>query len=171
MLSAHIDHLGVGTARSGDAIYNGANDDASGVAAVLELARAMAAAGPARRTLVVALYGSEETGGLGSTYFREHAPVPLDSVVANLQFEVIGHPDLFRLYERKEEKGDLAPLQATLDQVIRSPRARTDVRALAHELILCCADGLTISDALDRQEWSFLAPNSQCDLFNLSENR
>jgi aminopeptidase YwaD len=93
LLSAHLDHLGVGTPVKDDAIYNGANDDASGVVAVLELARAMAADGPARRSLVVALYGSEEEGGLGSTYFREHAPIPLDSLVANLQFEVIGHAD------------------------------------------------------------------------------
>ncbi len=93
LLSAHLDHLGVGEPVDGDAIYNGANDDASGVVAVLELARAVAAGGAPRRTLLVGFFGSEEKGGLGSTYFREHPPLPLDDVVANLEFEVIGHAD------------------------------------------------------------------------------
>ena len=93
LLTAHLDHLGVGAAVNGDTIYNGADDDASGTAAVLELARALASGPKPRRTVVFALFGSEETGGLGSTWFEAHPPVPLNSIAANLEFEMIGRPD------------------------------------------------------------------------------
>jgi aminopeptidase YwaD len=92
VLSAHLDHLGIGPAVDGDDIYNGADDDASGVAAVLELARVMATA-PRHRTIIFALFGSEETGSLGSTYFRDHPPVPLETIAADLEFEMIGRGD------------------------------------------------------------------------------
>ncbi|HLX83699.1 MAG TPA: M28 family peptidase [Terriglobales bacterium] len=93
LLSAHLDHLGIGRPVNGDSIYNGADDDASGVTAVLELARVLGAAPSPRRTVIFALFGSEETGVLGSTYFREHPPVPLSDFVANLEFEMIGRAD------------------------------------------------------------------------------
>jgi len=92
LLSAHIDHLGARGTGS-DTIYNGADDDASGVTAVLELARALAEGRRPRRTVMVALFGSEETGGAGSRAFVDHPPVPLERIVANLQFEMIGRPD------------------------------------------------------------------------------
>jgi aminopeptidase YwaD len=93
LLSAHLDHLGIGRPVNGDSIYNGADDDASGVAAVLELARMLGAGPRPRRTVIFALFGSEESGGLGSTYFREHPPVPLKEFTANLEFEMIGRAD------------------------------------------------------------------------------
>ncbi len=93
LLSAHLDHVGEGKPVNGDSIYNGADDDASGVAAVLELARALGTGPKPRRTVLFAFFGSEESGGFGSRYFREHPPVPLAHVVANLQFEMIGRPD------------------------------------------------------------------------------
>lgn len=93
LLTAHLDHLGVGAAVNGDNIYNGADDDASGTTAVLELARALASGPKPRRTIIFALFGSEEVGGLGSTWFRAHPPVPLTSIAANLEFEMIGRPD------------------------------------------------------------------------------
>jgi aminopeptidase YwaD len=93
LFSAHLDHLGVGAAVNGDSIYNGADDDASGVTAVLELARVLGSGARPRRTVLFALFGSEELGGLGSQYFREHPPVPLTEIAANLEFEMIGRPD------------------------------------------------------------------------------
>lgn len=93
LLSAHLDHLGIEEPVNGDSIYNGANDDASGTAAVLELAHALAAGTTPERTVYFVCYGSEEFGGLGSTYFREHSPIPLDHIVANLEFEMIGSQD------------------------------------------------------------------------------
>ncbi len=93
LLTAHLDHLGVGNPVNGDSIYNGANDDASGTTAVLELARALTSGAKPRRTVIFALFGSEETGGLGSTWFEAHPPVPLGNIAANLEFEAIGRPD------------------------------------------------------------------------------
>jgi hypothetical protein len=93
LLSAHLDHLGVRGEGPGDNIYNGADDDASGVTAVLELAEALAGGPKPKRTVVFALFGSEEIGGYGARYFQEHPPVPVESFVANLEFEMIGRPD------------------------------------------------------------------------------
>jgi len=93
LFSAHIDHLGIGTPVNGDDIYNGADDDASGVSAVLELARMLGTGTRPRRTVIFAFFGSEETGGLGSTYFRQHPPVPLRQIAADLELEMIGRPD------------------------------------------------------------------------------
>ena len=95
---AHLDHLGIGPANAaGDTIYNGADDDASGTTAVIALAQAFAptsANSPRpRRTIVFALFGSEEIGGFGNAAFLRHPPVPLASIVANLEFEMIGRAD------------------------------------------------------------------------------
>lgn len=94
LLTAHLDHLGIGPANSsGDTIYNGADDDASGTTAVLALAHALSVGPRPRRTIVFALFGSEEIGGFGNAAFLAHPPVPLASIVANLEFEMIGRPD------------------------------------------------------------------------------
>jgi aminopeptidase YwaD len=97
LLSAHLDHLGSRSAQNagpgGDTIFNGADDDASGCVAVLELARALALGPRPRRTIVFAFFGSEESGGFGSGFFADRPVVPLTQIVANLQFEMIGRPD------------------------------------------------------------------------------
>jgi hypothetical protein len=93
LLTAHLDHLGIGRPVNGDAIFNGANDDAAGTTAVLELARALASGPQLKRSVLFVCYGSEEAGELGSTYFGEHPPVPLKELVANLEFEMIGNQD------------------------------------------------------------------------------
>lgn len=93
LLSAHLDHVGTGREVNGDKIYNGADDDASGVAAVLELARALAAGPKPKRTVLFVLFGGEELGGIGAQYFLSHPPVPLNSIAANLEFEMIGRAD------------------------------------------------------------------------------
>jgi hypothetical protein len=93
LLTAHLDHLGVAANVQGDAIYNGADDDASGTTAVLSLAHLLATAPHPRRTLVFALFGSEEIGGFGNRAFLAHPPVPLSDIITNLEFEMIGRPD------------------------------------------------------------------------------
>jgi Predicted aminopeptidases len=93
LLTAHLDHLGIGPSVNGDNIYNGADDDASGTTAILALAHILAAGHRPRRTIVFALFGSEEIGGFGNHAFLAHPPVPLSSIVANLEFEMIGRPD------------------------------------------------------------------------------
>lgn len=97
LLSAHLDHVGTrsnpNAASGADTIYNGADDDASGSVAVLELARALALGPRPKRTVVFAFFGSEEAGGFGSRFFTDRPVVPLVQIVANLQFEMIGRPD------------------------------------------------------------------------------
>jgi aminopeptidase YwaD len=93
LLTAHLDHLGMKPPVKGDGIYNGANDDAAGTTAVLELAHALASGPPLKRSVLFVCYGSEEAGELGSTYFGERPPVPLKELVANLEFEMIGNQD------------------------------------------------------------------------------
>ena len=93
MLSAHLDHLGVNEALTGDKIFNGADDDASGCVAVLELARVLGSGKRPKRTIYFVCFGSEERGGFGSRYFIEHAPVPLEQIVADITFEMLGRPD------------------------------------------------------------------------------
>ena len=93
ILSAHLDHLGVNEAAQGDKIFNGADDDASGCVAVLELARALAAGKRPRRTIYFVCFGSEERGGFGSQQFIATLSIPLTQIVANLNLEMLGRPD------------------------------------------------------------------------------
>lgn len=96
VLGAHLDHLGMRESTQGDdKIFNGADDDASGTVAVMALAEALAAGPRPKRTLVFALFGSEEGGGAvsGSSYFVDLPVVPLPRIVAQLQFEMLGRPD------------------------------------------------------------------------------
>jgi hypothetical protein len=94
VLGAHYDHLGRDTLfatdpRAGRVIHNGADDNASGTAAVMELAR-LIAANPTRRSVLVVAFSGEEEGTLGSQWFVDHSPVPMDSIVAMLNFDMVG---------------------------------------------------------------------------------
>jgi len=114
LLTAHLDHLGVGPPdQAGDHIYNGADDDASGSSAVLALAHALAQGPRPRRSIVFALFGSEEIGGFGNAGFLARPPVPLQSIVANLEFEMIGRPDSavgeYRLWLTGYDRSNLGP--------------------------------------------------------------
>lgn len=88
VVTAHWDHLGIGKPRNGDAIYNGAADNASGCAGMLALARAWGtlAQRPRRSVLFVAVT-AEESGLLGSQYFAQHPTVPRASLVANFNVD------------------------------------------------------------------------------------
>lgn len=90
LLSAHLDHLG--QAPDGQVWY-GANDDASGVVALLELARALGGGKRPRRGVLFVGYGSEERGGFGARRFADRPPVPLSRIVANIEFEMVGEQD------------------------------------------------------------------------------
>ena len=94
VIGAHFDHLGRETTfaqdpEAGDAIRNGADDNASGTAAVLDLARLLAA-NPPRRSVVFVNFSAEELGVLGSSWFVNHPPVPLERIVAMLNFDMVG---------------------------------------------------------------------------------
>jgi hypothetical protein len=88
VVSAHLDHLGVGEPINGDKIYNGAMDDASGVAAVLDIAHRLKNGPRPRRSILFVLFTAEEKGLLGSDYFAQHPTVPQTSIVADLNFDM-----------------------------------------------------------------------------------
>ena len=94
ILGAHFDHLGRTTMGAldpdaKDVIRNGADDNASGTAAVIELARLLRQ-NPAKRSVIFVTFSGEELGLLGSQYFVEHLPVPLENVRAMLNFDMVG---------------------------------------------------------------------------------
>jgi len=148
VLTAHYDHLGVArsaddarrppaapgetgeTGGAPDLIYNGADDDASGVALLLELADAFGHGPPPARTLVFLLVTGEEVGLLGTTFYLEHPVVPLDRTLANVNFEMVGRPDALaggpgRLWLTGYELTTLGPSWAAAGLAI-APDARPD---------------------------------------------
>jgi Zn-dependent M28 family amino/carboxypeptidase len=90
VFTAHWDHLGVGRAVLGDAIYNGAADNATGCALLLELARAWSAQSPRpKRSALFLAVTAEEKGLLGSRYYAQHPLVPLGKTALDLNFDMI----------------------------------------------------------------------------------
>lgn len=87
--SAHLDHIGIGRVVNGDSIYNGAHDNASGVASLLEIARIYKSSGakPKRSILIVMVTG-EEMGLIGSSYFAANPTVPKSSIVADVNTDM-----------------------------------------------------------------------------------
>jgi len=89
VMSAHLDHVGVGRPVNGDAIYNGAMDDASGVASMIEIARLLKTSGAkTKRSILFIAVTAEERGLLGSKYFAARPTVPPDHVVADVNLDM-----------------------------------------------------------------------------------
>lgn len=93
LVTAHYDHLGVGRLLDGDSIYNGADDNASGTIALIEMARRLREGVPPKRTIIFAAMTGEEVGMIGTNWYLRNPTVPLTRVVANLNVEMIGRPD------------------------------------------------------------------------------
>lgn len=93
VVSAHYDHVGLGPEVDGDGIYNGADDNATGTTAVVLLAEVVASEPPPARSVLFVCFTAEERGLLGSRAFCDRPPVPLGSIVANLNIEMIGRPE------------------------------------------------------------------------------
>ena len=122
VLGAHWDHLG----SSGGAIYYGADDNASGTAVVVGLARAFAAAGAGRRTLVFVLFGAEELGLIGSSHYVRHAALPLAQTVAMLNFDMVGRMRDGKLTISGVDSGDR--LRAATADAARTAGVQVDLR-------------------------------------------
>jgi len=89
VLTAHLDHVGIGAAVNGDRIYNGAMDNASGIATLIEVARQLAAAASRpKRSVVFVAVTAEEHGLLGSRHFAGEPTVPKDSIIANINMDM-----------------------------------------------------------------------------------
>jgi hypothetical protein len=116
LFTAHMDHIGV-TPGVADSINNGADDDASGTAGVLELAEAFSQPGAhPRRSLVFMAVSGEEKGLWGSHYWSEHPSVPIRDVVANINMDMIGRNWADTIVAIGKEHSDLG---TTLDRVNR----------------------------------------------------
>ncbi|HEY1497033.1 MAG TPA: M28 family peptidase [Candidatus Solibacter sp.] len=94
VVTGHYDHLGVRPNPSGDSIYNGANDDASGTSSVIEIANAITAIGekPRRSIIFMTVFG-EEIGGLGARWYTGHPIFPIARTVADVNLEHLGRTD------------------------------------------------------------------------------
>jgi Zn-dependent M28 family amino/carboxypeptidase len=89
VFTAHLDHLGIGAPHDGDSIYNGAQDNAIGVATLLESARLLAAGRkPPKRSMLFLALTAEEKGLLGAYHFAARPTVPRDSLVANVNMDM-----------------------------------------------------------------------------------
>jgi hypothetical protein len=88
LLSAHLDHVGVGEPIHGDSIYNGAMDNAAGIATLIEAARRIKAGGAPKRSLLFLACTAEEEGELGSEYYAARPTVPLKSIVADINLDM-----------------------------------------------------------------------------------
>lgn len=99
VIGAHYDHLGMGGPGSGSraldtvAVHNGADDNASGVAGIIELAQKLAAEKSNKRSIIFAAFGAEEMGLIGSKAFTAKPPVAIDKITAMFNFDMIGRLD------------------------------------------------------------------------------
>ena len=122
--SAHWDHLGIGPVVNGDSIYNGAADNASGVATVLAIAHAAAEDVKPRRSQLFVFVTAEESGLLGSQYFGEHPTVPASKIVAALNMDVVPLNGRVRdLNVMGDNKSSLGP---SLARLVRADGIRLD---------------------------------------------
>jgi len=113
IIGAHLDHVGI---QGEKLIFNGAQDNASGVAAVLELARVISSGPKPRRSIVFVLFGAEEAGLIGSLHYAANSPFDLDNTIAMLNLDCIGagsgvdmrgrksYPELFEIFDEVNRK-------------------------------------------------------------------
>jgi hypothetical protein len=115
--SAHMDHIGITPGRA-DSVNNGADDDASGTAGVMELAEAFSRPGARpKRSIIFLTVSGEEKGLWGSRYFSEHPAVPIDRIVADLNIDMIGRNWRDTIVAIGKEHSDLG---TTLERVNRA---------------------------------------------------
>jgi hypothetical protein len=89
VMTSHLDHVGIGRAVNGDTIYNGAMDDASGIASMIEIGRMLKTSrATTKRSILFVAVSAEERGLLGSRYFAAHPTVPFDKIVANINLDM-----------------------------------------------------------------------------------
>jgi Zn-dependent M28 family amino/carboxypeptidase len=129
VLSAHLDHLGVGKPVNGDAIYNGAEDNAVGIASLIEEAKRFKASNkPPRRTILFLAVTAEEKGLVGADYFANHPTVPITSIVADVNLDM---PILTFAFEDMTVYGaDRSTLGPIVARAVGAVRVRPVARAL-----------------------------------------
>jgi Zn-dependent M28 family amino/carboxypeptidase len=120
--SAHWDHFGIGPVVNGDSIYNGAVDNASGVASVLTIAHAAAEGVKSRRSQLFVFVTAEESVLLGSAYFGAHPTVPASKIIAALNMDIV--PLNGRVRDLNVTGDNKSSLRPALAQLVRSEGIR-----------------------------------------------
>ena len=119
IFTSHWDHLGIGLEQSGDKIYNGAIDNASGTAMMMEIARAFASVQPRpKRSIVFLAVTAEEQGLLGSKYYAENPVLPLNKTLANINM------DSANVYGRNDRIGVVGYGYSSLEDILREIAAQ-----------------------------------------------
>ena len=127
--TAHLDHEGIGMAVDGDSIYNGAYDNASGVGIMLEIARAFSTLNErSKRSILFIALAAEEKGLLGSEYFLENAPVPVDQIITNINI------DMFLMEDSLEKVVALGSEYADFHNVVKKAATRFDIEIIPDPL-------------------------------------
>jgi Zn-dependent M28 family amino/carboxypeptidase len=127
ILSAHFDHLGVRRGAQTDSIFNGADDNASGICALIGIAKTIKMSGmKPGRSLIFAAFSGEESGIRGSRNFVANPPIDLKSVYVDLNFEMIGHSE----YLGKKKYYMTGCLNSNLDDLINEYNRKTDFRLI-----------------------------------------
>jgi len=149
LYSAHYDHLGEKTGSPSltsshqDLIYNGADDNASGVTGVLNLAQFFAQKRRNSRTLIFVAFTAEEVGGYGSKYFSQH--IPADNISAMINLEMIGKPSKFgagKLWMTGSERSDLVKM---LNNTLRSSKTQIYPDPYPEEKLFYRSDNATLA--------------------------
>jgi hypothetical protein len=139
VFTAHADHLGIGDPVKGDNIYNGAIDNASGTAALIEMARAYAALPtPPRRSMLFLAVTGEEEGLLGSDYYAHYPTVPISQIVADINMDEVSF-----LYDFKDVVplgGEHSSLGAVADDVARHMGLQVSPDPLPEEVYFVRSD-------------------------------
>jgi hypothetical protein len=159
VLSGHLDGYGIGAAVDGDSIYNGAMDNASGIATMIEIARMAKEKGAKpRRSLVLLAVTGEEKGLLGSRHYAFHPTVPGNSIVANVNMDMympIVPFELLTIYGRKEsDLGDwIVPFAEKYGAAIQDdpePHRRIFIRSDQYNFILAGVPSLSFKIGFEK---------------------
>ncbi len=127
VVSAHFDHIGIKRGAAPDSICNGADDNAAGTCAVIGIAKALSLSKmKPGRSIIFAAFSGEESGMRGSRYFVSASPVPLKNIIADINFEMIGHSE----YLGKNNYYMTGCPYSNLDDVIGEYNKKTDIRLI-----------------------------------------
>jgi Zn-dependent M28 family amino/carboxypeptidase len=127
IVSAHFDHIGIRRGAAPDSICNGADDNASGTCAVIGIAKALSLSKmKPGRSIIFAAFSGEESGMRGSRYFVSAPPVPLKNIIADINFEMIGHSE----YLEENNYYMTGCPYSNLDDVIGEYNKKTDIRLI-----------------------------------------
>lgn len=133
ILGAHYDHLGIESAGDGEnpVFYPGANDNATGIAGLLEIGRSWKQKNRSEKGLLFVAFAAEEDGMLGSRYFVNNLPVPIESILTMVNLDMIGGVGFASMREAGQQDAEPDPDYAAAYYSAAAPRAEEIIQASA----------------------------------------